>query len=107
MLSNYERRVLNEIELDLTRMKCPRSKLRAAIRSLRLPVALMALGASMSLSTGDQLPRWVGAVLVAAFGVLVGWLLLGAIRRRVWGPRLRGQLRRRLGSGSAHSTENQ
>jgi len=93
MLSNYERRILSEIELDLTRIRSPGSKLLAAIRSVRLPMAMITLGAAMSISIGNQVAKPWGAVLVAGCGVMVGWLLVGAIRRRVWGPRLRARMR--------------
>src|SRR5665213_970887 len=102
MLSNYERRIPSEIELDLIKIK-GRSKLGVAFRALRLPVAFMALGTAMMLSAGDQLPGSVGVVLVAGAGVLVGWLLVGAIRRRLWGPRVRARLRRRRSPGSRSS----
>lgn len=91
MLSNYERRVLNEIEVDLTRR---RTRSRTAIKAGRLPMALLALFAVIGLSATAILPAVMASLLAAAFGVVVGWLLVNVVRHHVVGPRVRRRLRR-------------
>jgi hypothetical protein len=95
MLSNYERRVLNEIEVDLTR----RAKWRVALRAFRLPLALLAASAVVALSAATVVSGMTGSLLTLVLGVIIGWLLVSIVRRRIVGPRIR----RRLKRGSSRS----
>jgi hypothetical protein len=91
MLSNYERRVLNAIEVDLTRN---RAKCRAALRAFRLFITLAAAGVVVGLSAAGTISGVTGSLLALATGVGIGWLLVGIVRARILGPRIRRRLRR-------------
>jgi hypothetical protein len=94
MLSSYERRVLNEIEVDLARR---RARWRAVARACRLPLAASAAGAVIGLSAEKAISAITGTLLALALGVVIGWLLVSIVRGRVVGPRIRRRFRR--GSG--------
>jgi len=97
MLSNYEYRILGELELELTRRSSWPSR---AAQASRLPIALSALVASIIVSTVLDLPLIAATLMVAGLGVIVGWLLVGVVRRNVMGPRIR----RKLGLAPAPGT---
>ena len=91
MLSNYEQRILTELEVELARH---RSKRASVIRALRLPTASLALAATMYLSISSMLSRTAASLSIALLGIAVGWLLVGVVRRRIMGPRIRRRLRK-------------
>jgi hypothetical protein len=90
MLSNYERRVLNEIEVDLARR---RAKWRRALSAFRLPLALLAASAVVALSAVTVVSGVTGSLLTLVLGVIIGWLLVSIIRGHVVGPRIRRRLK--------------
>ena len=90
MLSDYERRILDELEGELRRH---RSRLSTAIRGCRLPVAILGLAAAIYLSVAAALTPPVASPLIAVLGVTVGWLLVSAVRHRFLGPGTRRRLR--------------
>jgi hypothetical protein len=92
MLSDYERRILNQIEVELRR---PRRRSSAVLRAARLPIAFMLLCLAIGLSEAALLPSRVGPPLAALLGTVVGWLLVSAMRQHVMGPRTRRRLRDR------------
>jgi Flp pilus assembly protein TadB len=91
MLSDYERRILDELEVELRRHRSRRS---AAVHGSRLPVAALGLAAAIYLSVVAALAPLVASPLIAVLGVLVGWLLVNVVRRRFLGPGARRRLRR-------------
>jgi uncharacterized protein involved in response to NO len=91
MLSNYERRVLNEIEVDLTRK---RARCSAVLRACRLPVMLCAAAAVVALSAVRTVSGVPETLLALMLGVIIGWLLVSVVRGRILGPRIRRRLRR-------------
>jgi hypothetical protein len=91
MLSDYERRILNELEVELRR---PHGRLWLTLRGARLPTAVTALVTLVVLSSLAVISGGTGSLGAALLGVIVGWLLVSAVRRHVLGPRARRQLRR-------------
>lgn len=91
MLSHYEQRILTALEFELARHH---SKRATVIRALRLPIASLALVTIMYLSITSTLSRTAASLSLALLGVVVGWLLVGAVRRRIMGPRFRRWLRK-------------
>ena len=91
MLSNYERRVLNQLEGELAHQ---RTRTASTLRACRLPIASLALAALIYLSVTAPLPRLTSSLAIAVLGVTVGWLLVSAYRRHILGPRIRLRLRR-------------
>jgi hypothetical protein len=91
MLSNYEQRILTELEVELTRHSSRRA---SWLRALRLPVVSLALVATTYLSVSSILPRTAASLAIALLGIVVGWLLVGVVRRRIMGPRIRRRLRK-------------
>lgn len=83
-LSDYERRVLREIESDLGRGGCSRwFLLRGALRRLWLPIAFTVLAVAACVVAGLLLiaPAAVGAAAVAAFTLGFVWGL--TLRTRI------------------------
>jgi hypothetical protein len=91
MLSNYERRVLNEIEVDFARR---RAKWRGVLRASRLPLTLLAASAVVALSAARVVSGLTGSLLTLVLGMIIGWLLVSIVRRRILGPRIRRHLKR-------------
>jgi len=90
MLSNYERRILNEIEFEFSHGSGRRAKIIAALRPAALVLAVAALVTLATLSADRIIPRTTGIVLVACLGMAVGWLIFALANRHAVGPRIRG-----------------
>jgi hypothetical protein len=98
MLSNHERRILNEIEADLTSVATRRSARRAGIRRGVVRVLTVAvLVAAIVLCALVSITRPLGSALIALSAMALGVVLATMLRRVVldvqW--RLRYRSRRR------------
>jgi hypothetical protein len=90
MLSNYERRILDELEGELRRH---RSRLSSAVRACRLPVAATGLAVAICLSVVVPLAPAVASPFIAVLGISVGWLLVNVVRHRFLGLSTHRRLR--------------
>jgi hypothetical protein len=72
-LSEYERRVLSEIEFALaTDSRCRRYRRRLARGYVALALLSLLAGGLITLTTLNELPAAAGAVLTTVVGVLIG-----------------------------------
>lgn len=96
MLSEHERRVLNELEADLSAVATGwRSRVRQVVRACRLPVLLLALAAIVAVTAAALLPGTAALAVAIPLAVGTGWTGSGVVRRRGLLLSLRMALRRR------------
>jgi len=90
MLSDYERRVVDELEREFGGRPGPRS---AALWRYRGPVTFGAVLLTVAVLTALALvPALAAAIVLTLLGVGTGYLLSGAVRWRLYRPRLRARL---------------
>jgi uncharacterized membrane protein (DUF485 family) len=81
-LSDYERRVLEQIESELTALRAPRlARVRSALRSLRWTILILvvAIGGVVAASFTAG---WLAAPIGALSGVLAGFAVSSRLLRR-------------------------
>lgn len=82
MLSNHERRILNEIEADLTSASSRReSRRKAIVRSVRRLLGFAVLVLVIALCAAAEMPRAASAAVIACAGMAIGALLASWLRR--------------------------
>jgi hypothetical protein len=82
MLSEHERRVLNELEADLSAVATGwRSRVRQVVRACRLPVLLLALAAIVAVTAAALLPGTAALAVAIPLAVGTGWTGSGVVRR--------------------------
>lgn len=104
MLSEHERKVLNELEADLSAVVTGwRGRTCQALRACRLPLLLLALAAVVAVTAAALMPP--GAALAAAIplAMATGWAASGVVRRRGLLLSVRMAVRRHRTSGPAGS----
>ena len=97
MLSEHERRVLRELELNLSSMATDAWPRRAA-RAARLPIAVAGLVTVLCLAGVAVLPSGAALALTVVFAMMTGWLMRQKMARAGWFlliRRLRSRVRRR------------
>lgn len=88
MLSEHERRVLRELELNLNSMATDAWPRRVA-RAARLPIAAAGLVTVLCLAGVAALPSGVALTLTVLFGLITGWQLRRTMARAGWFLRMR------------------
>lgn len=96
MLSEHERKVLNELEADLSAVATGwRSRVRQVVRACPLPVLLLALAAIVAVTADALMPAGAAMAVSVPLAVATGWTASGVVRRRGLLLSLRVALRRR------------
>lgn len=96
MLTSRERRILRQIERQLTASsRRGRTELIMVARMAVLAFAVASLLATTTLTADAALAPAVGAPMVGIAGLFAGWQLLSHCRRHAVGPWLRSRLRPR------------
>jgi Protein of unknown function (DUF3040) len=96
MLSEHERKVLNELEADLSAVASGwRSRVRQVVRACLLPVLLLALAAIVAVTADTLMPAGAAMAVAVPLAVATGWTASGVVRRRGMLLSLRTALRRR------------
>jgi hypothetical protein len=96
MLSEHERKVLNELEADLSAVTTGwRARARRLLRACPLPVLLIALAAIVAVTADTLMPATAALAVAIPVGVATGWTASGVVRRRGLLLSLRVAFRRR------------
>jgi len=96
MLSEHERKVLNELEADLSAVATGwRDRVRQVVRGCRLPVLLLALAAIVAVTSATLMPPAAALAVAIPLAVGTGWTASGVARRRGLLLSLRVAMRRR------------
>jgi hypothetical protein len=96
MLSEHERKVLNELEADLSSVATGwRGRSRQAVRACPLPVLLLALAAIVAVTAAALMPPAAALAVAIPLAVATGWAASGVVRRRGVLLSLRKAVRRR------------
>jgi len=96
MLSEHERKVLNELEADLSAVATGwRGRGRRVLRACPLPVLLLALAAIVAVTADTLMPAAAALAVSIPLAVAIGWTASGVVRRRGVLLSLRMALRRR------------
>jgi fatty acid desaturase len=82
MLSEHERRTLEQIEASIASESMQRRSRRLRLlRTARLTTAILSVGATLWLSVAGIVPPLAGALLIAASAGIAGALLTDATRQ--------------------------
>jgi len=102
MLSEHERRVLNELESDLAAAgHSRRARSIAAITACRLPLLVSMLATIMGVAAAGVVQAIAATALSIPAAAAAGWLAAGTARRHGLGLRFRiARTRRRLGGAA-------
>lgn len=96
MLSEHERKVLNELEADLSAIVIGwRGRARQLARACLLPVLLLALAAIVAVTADALMPSGAALAVAIPLAVSTGWTASGVVRRRGLLLSLRMAMRRR------------
>ena len=96
MLSEHERKVLNELEADLSAVATGwRDRGRQVVRGGRLPVLLLARAAIVAVTSATLMPPTAALAVAIPLAVGTGWTASGVARRRGLLLSLRVAMRRR------------
>lgn len=96
MLSEHERRVLNELEADLSTVATGwRGRARQVAGACLLPVLLLALAAIVAVTADALMPAAAALAVAIPLAVSTGWTASGVVRRRGLLLSLRMAFRRR------------
>jgi hypothetical protein len=96
MLSEHERKVLSELEADLSAVATGwRGRARQVVRACPLPVLLFALAAIVAVTSATLMPPAAALAVAIPLAVAIGWTASGVTRRRGLLLSLRVAMRRR------------
>ena len=96
MLSEHERKVLNELEADLSAVATGwRGRARQVVRACPLPLLLLALAAIVAVTADALMPAAAALAVAIPLAVSTGWTASGVARRRGLLLSLRMAVRRR------------
>lgn len=83
MLSEHERKVLNELEADLSAVVTGwRGRACQAARACRLPLLLLALAAVVAVTAAALMPPAAALAAAIPLAMATGWSACGVARRR-------------------------
>lgn len=95
MLSNHERRILNEIEADLTSAASRRVARRAGVgRGVMRMLTIAVLVATILLCASTAVPRPIGAAMITLSAMALGAALATMLRQCVLDVQWRWRCRR-------------
>jgi hypothetical protein len=95
VLSDHERRVLRELELNLNSMVTDAWPRRVA-RAARLPIATADLVTALCLAVVAALPSGAAVTLTVVFALMTGWQLRRTMATAGWFLRMRFYRIRRM-----------